>query len=354
MADIEVISNSQLSSERSVTHTLDADTLTPPIYFGIETEPFFFLSPLFPSRISTGHFEFSNAEAAFQASKFAQNPELRSDIMNTVCAKDTIEKAHRWTNFVSVDWEEHRVPVMKDVQMLKFVQNIQLRARLLQTDDAHLIYKSEADSFFGSGNDRQGLNHLGRILMEIRSFFKAYLGTSSTGLSNYFEMVTLSLSPKTRSIIWGPNIASEVWYPRRSNALKEIVIEPAIAGAPAGASAFLHSIVHSNKPWTLEVLIQVREEVKEGADGPLVRICHNHDYDYSRHNKIVDLRLSSEHLKSSLTINGGIYIYGFPLELGRVFVEGCGCMISISVFPSKSAPRSRPDYYKLSFTLWKE
>ncbi|KAE8251942.1 hypothetical protein A4X13_0g3783 [Tilletia indica] len=349
MADIEVISTSELSSERSVTPTIDTDPLTPQIFFGIETEPFFFLSPLFPSRISTSHFEFPNAEAAFQASKFAHNPELQSDITKTVCAKDAIEKANRWTNHISVDWEEHRIPVMKSVQMLKYAQNIQLQARLLQTGDAHLIYKSETDSFFGSGNDGQGLNHLGRILMEIRSFFKAYLGTGSLCLPRCIDLVT----PPTRSVIWGPNIASEAWYPRESNALKEIAIEPAIADAPAGASAFLHSIVHGDKPWTLEVLVQLREEVKEGAEGPWVRICQDHGYGYHHSNQVVEIRLSSEHLKSSLMIDGGIYIYGFPLELRRCYVETYKHAALITLLPSGGGAHSGPEY-KLIFTLWKE
>ncbi|KAE8218825.1 hypothetical protein CF326_g9084 [Tilletia indica] len=326
MEAIEVIMNSEVSSESSVTPTIDTDPLTPQIFFGIETEPFFFLSPLFPSRISTSHFEFSNAEAAFQASKFAQNPELQSDIIKTVCIKDTIDKVQRWNSYLPVDWEERRIPVMKSLQMLKYVQNIQLQARLLQTGDAHLIYKSNTDSFFGSGHDGQGLNHLGRILMEIRSIFKAYLGTSSTGLSNYFERVTLSPSPKTRSIVWGPKIASEVWYPRKSNALKEIAIEPSIADAPAYESAFLHSIVHGDRPWTLEFLVQLREEIKEGSGGALVRICHNREdpvYGGQLQQNTVDMRLSSEHLKSSLMIDGEL------------------------------AERSGPEY-RLIFTVWKE
>ncbi|KAE8219716.1 hypothetical protein CF326_g8895 [Tilletia indica] len=347
MEAIEVITNSEVSSERSVTPTIDADPLKLQIYFGIETEPFFFLSPLFPSRICAGHFEFSNAEAAFQASKFAQDPDLQSEITKTVCAKDAIEKANRWTNHISVDWEEHRIPVMKDVQMLKYVQNLQLRARLLQTGDADLIYESKGDSFFGSGNDGQGLNHLGRILMEIRSFFKAYLGTGSLCLPKCIDMVT----PPTRSIIWGPNIASEAWYPRKSNGLKEIAIEPAIADASAGASAFLHSIVHGDKPWTLEILVQLREEVKEGVEGPRVRICQNHPYTSNYHDTVVDMRLSSEHLKSSLMIDGCIYLYSFPLKLCRNRVEAYGSTVSIALFASE--PDALPGQeHKITFTRW--
>ncbi|KAE8231924.1 hypothetical protein CF326_g3049 [Tilletia indica] len=239
---------------------------------------------------------------------------------------------------------------MRSVQMLKFLQNLQLQTRLLQTGDAHLIYKSETDSFFGSGHDGRGSNHLGKILMEIRSFFKTYLDTASDWMSISFGLDPPS--PPTRSIVWGPNLASDLWYPRNRGALKEIAIEPAIADAPAYESAFLHSIVHGDMPWKLDVLIQLREEVKEN-DGPQVRILHTHHSDYSHYNKKVDVRLSSGHLKSSLMNDGGIYIYSFPVQLDRLSVEQRGCTVSIALLTSETFERSDPDP-KLIFTLWEE
>ncbi|KAE8217142.1 hypothetical protein CF326_g9550 [Tilletia indica] len=356
MEAIEVITNSEVSSERSITPTIDTDPLndvttppTLPIFFGVETEPFFFLSSLFPSTISLGPHEFLTAEAFFQAAKFSKHSNLVLALKETKSSRDMLYKIQHWTECIPEDWDEKRLPIMKEIQELKFAQHKHLRARLVQTGDAELIYRCKTDSFFGCGQDNQGLNHLGRILMDLRSAFQAFPAPESTLLMTSFKWRIPHT--ETRSTVWCADNASEKWYPHTKSSLKEITIAPAISDAPASESGFLHGIAHGDKPWKLEVLIQLREEVKEGADGPQVRVSRNHCW-ASRHlNSIVDMRLSSEHLKSSLMIDGGIYIYGFPLVLGQYYVEKYGCIVSIAMLPSKAAGHSGPEY-ELNFTLF--
>ncbi|KAE8266465.1 hypothetical protein A4X09_0g5880 [Tilletia walkeri] len=356
MEAIEVITNSEVSSERSITPTIDTDPLndvttppTPAIYFGVETEPFFFLSSFFPSILSLGPHEFLTAEGFFQAAKFSEHPNLVLALKKTKSSKEMLYKLQHWTECIPEDWDEKRLPIMKEIQELKFAQHKQLRARLVQTGDAKLIYRSKTDSFFGCGQDNQGLNHLGRILMDLRSAFQACPEPESTLLMTCFE---LSLPhPSTHSTIWCSDNTSERWYPHTKSSLKEINIAPAISDSPASDSGFLHGIAHGDKPWTLEVLIQLREEVREGVDGPQVRVCYNHNYTARGRDSSVDVRLSSEHLKSSLMIDGGIYIYGFSLALNSYSVESHGCTVSIAMLPSKPAKRSGPEF-ELYFTLF--
>ncbi|KAE8235974.1 hypothetical protein A4X13_0g9311 [Tilletia indica] len=148
METIEVITESEVSSERSVTPKIDADALNddiPKIYFGIETEPFFFLSPLFPSRLSFGPHEFLTAEAFYQAAKFAKHPDLVVAIQNTTSSGDMLYKTQHWNEYVPEDWDEKSLSIMKEIQLLKFSQHKQLRARLVQTGNAELIYRSKTD-----------------------------------------------------------------------------------------------------------------------------------------------------------------------------------------------------------------
>jgi ribA/ribD-fused uncharacterized protein len=75
------------------------------------------------------------------------------------------------------DWPEVKVTVMRVALAAKFAQNHELREMLLATGDAQLIEDSPHDSFWGTGRDGQGMNQLGRLLMELRT---QYSNTTST------------------------------------------------------------------------------------------------------------------------------------------------------------------------------
>jgi ribA/ribD-fused uncharacterized protein len=57
---------------------------------------------------------------------------------------------------------------MKDVLYQKFRQHANLRSLLLSTGAARLIYVDPEDAFWGSGEDGNGQNHLGRALADVR------------------------------------------------------------------------------------------------------------------------------------------------------------------------------------------
>jgi predicted NAD-dependent protein-ADP-ribosyltransferase YbiA (DUF1768 family) len=57
---------------------------------------------------------------------------------------------------------------MTEVLMLKFRQHPDLRAMLLDTGLADLIYDELQDHYWGNGPDGRGLNKLGQILQFVR------------------------------------------------------------------------------------------------------------------------------------------------------------------------------------------
>lgn len=69
------------------------------------------------------------------------------------------------------DWESVKINVMKRALWYKFNQHEKLRKKLLNTGDATLIESSPYDSYWGEGRDKQGLNMLGQLLMQLRSKF---------------------------------------------------------------------------------------------------------------------------------------------------------------------------------------
>jgi predicted NAD-dependent protein-ADP-ribosyltransferase YbiA (DUF1768 family) len=87
------------------------------------------------------------------------------------------------------DWEQTKIPLMKELLRLKF-QNPFLRHRLIETGDAELIEGNTwGDNFWGVDVGRTwppegtkghyGMNMLGKLLMEVRGEIKVEDSTES-------------------------------------------------------------------------------------------------------------------------------------------------------------------------------
>ena len=129
---------------------------------------FDFLSNFFPCRVEFEGLTFQSSEAAFQAAK-SNSMEERSRF-TTVNAS----KSKRMGRKVALrnDWESVKIDVMRQVLQCKFNQNAELREKLVKTGDAQLTeFNTWKDSWWGVYNGK-GHNHLGKLLMEVRSHLK--------------------------------------------------------------------------------------------------------------------------------------------------------------------------------------
>ena len=112
-------------------------------------------------------FEFRNAEAAFQAHKTTNFADL---IMLSNMTGPEAKKFGRKVKLQD-DWNDMRLQIMFEVVLTKFVVNQDLRDKLIMTGQRELIEGNTwNDTFWGVCNGK-GENHLGKILMEIRSMF---------------------------------------------------------------------------------------------------------------------------------------------------------------------------------------
>ena len=67
------------------------------------------------------------------------------------------------------DLDDIKIDIMKYVIYHKFDQDVKCRNILLSTGNSNLFEDSQYDSFWGIGKDKNGFNHLGKLLMELRT-----------------------------------------------------------------------------------------------------------------------------------------------------------------------------------------
>jgi diaminohydroxyphosphoribosylaminopyrimidine deaminase/5-amino-6-(5-phosphoribosylamino)uracil reductase len=70
---------------------------------------------------------------------------------------------------VRTDWETTKIDVMYRAIKCKFATYPSLTNMLLSTVGSVLVEASPHDLFWGGGREGEGLNYLGRLLMQLRS-----------------------------------------------------------------------------------------------------------------------------------------------------------------------------------------
>ena len=132
--------------------------------------PYAFLSNFFFSPIEYEGITYPTVEHAFQAAK-SLNPIERQAIADL----PTPGAAKRAGRQVALrkDWEDVKIEVMRECLAKKF-EHPDLYAKLLETGDEKLVEGNHwHDNFWGvcscERSQGQGLNHLGKLLMELRS-----------------------------------------------------------------------------------------------------------------------------------------------------------------------------------------
>lgn len=127
-------------------------------------EEWAFLSNFFPCNVEFEGIVFPSSEHAFQAAKT-----LDLDQRREIAALKTAGKAKRAGRQVEIrdDWGSVRVDVMRQILIIKF-SDPELRGLLDATKPLELIEGNNWGDRFWGAVDGQGLNHLGKLLMEIR------------------------------------------------------------------------------------------------------------------------------------------------------------------------------------------
>ncbi len=128
-----------------------------------------FLSNFYPSPFEYEGKQWPTVEHAFQAMKSLSVDE--QETIRNLSTPAEAKKAGKQVN-LRTDWEDVKIPLMRSLVYQKFLQNEDLKNKLLETEDAILEEGNNVnDRIWGicPPNSGDGQNKLGKILMEIRS-----------------------------------------------------------------------------------------------------------------------------------------------------------------------------------------
>lgn len=127
----------------------------------------FFLSNFYPAEIKIWNMKFYNSEAAFQAAKFLDKPEIAVRFTH-LNGEEAWKHAQNLSYQQRGDWYQVREKIMLEVLQAKFEQHPELAELLLATGDAYIVEHTDRDVFWADGGDSKGKNRLGKLLMQVR------------------------------------------------------------------------------------------------------------------------------------------------------------------------------------------
>jgi ribA/ribD-fused uncharacterized protein len=152
------------------------------LYFARDRAAFGFLSHFHPAPIALDGEAWPTVEHYYQAQKSA-DPAYRAAIRQALSpgmakrlaappATPRRVSQQSWfrkhASLPRADWAEVKLDIMRRADFTKFSQNPDLAGMLLATGEAELIEDSPFEPFWGSGQNGEGLNWAGRVLMEVR------------------------------------------------------------------------------------------------------------------------------------------------------------------------------------------
>ena len=128
--------------------------------------------------------KYPTSESVFQSSKIIDKDYSKKQIQskNPRISKKLGDK------IIPIEfWKNNQIRIMKYIVRLKLEQHPEVKKNLTNTAMKDIIFNSKHDDFFGTGVDNKGLNHLGKILVEIRN--EIYLAQRPVFVPRNFEII---------------------------------------------------------------------------------------------------------------------------------------------------------------------
>ena len=123
-------------------------------------------------KVEWNGYMYASLEEAFQSRLFLPDyPEIAEQIKHSHSAHEAQKIMFDNIDKVKYSNEEQAV-IMEELLRLKVEQNPYVKKKLLQTGDYMIVEDSPKDNFWGWGENRDGVNQLGKLWMKIRDELK--------------------------------------------------------------------------------------------------------------------------------------------------------------------------------------
>lgn len=140
------------------------------IYFYKVKDAFGCFSNFSPHAIYINGQHWQTVEHYYQAQKFVNTKD--QDAIQLIWAANTPEYAAALgrdrTRQIRPDWELVNLSIMREAVLTKFLTHLDIQKILLSTGDQIIIEDSPTDYYWGCGLEKNGQNHLGKILVSVR------------------------------------------------------------------------------------------------------------------------------------------------------------------------------------------
>jgi ribA/ribD-fused uncharacterized protein len=139
------------------------------------------MAPGYPIKIN--NIIIGTSEALYQACRFPYSIDVQKMIIEQKSPMTAKMKSKPFRSQTREDWENVRVKIMRWCLRVKLACNLQkFGDLLLETGDKQIVEDSHKDKFWGAVKQKdgiiEGMNVLGRLLMELRELLKENGGES--------------------------------------------------------------------------------------------------------------------------------------------------------------------------------
>jgi ribA/ribD-fused uncharacterized protein len=134
---------------------------------------YIYFSPYTAHAIEIDGVIYPTVEHAYQCQRYTDE-QIKNEIRSAHSPVLAWEASSKYKHLQIPEFkqEEYKLKVMKKLMKLKALQHAEVRKALLDSGDLkivkHIVTYPPGDGFWDDGEDGKGLNHIGRMWMEIR------------------------------------------------------------------------------------------------------------------------------------------------------------------------------------------
>lgn len=138
---------------------------------------YIYFSPYTAHAIEVDGVTYSTIEHAYQCQRYTDKA-IIEEIKNAHSPVKAWEASSKYKHLQIPEFksEEYKLEIMKKLMRLKTLQHQEIRQALIDSGNSkivkHIVTYPPGDGFWDDGEDGAGLNHTGRLWMEIREEIK--------------------------------------------------------------------------------------------------------------------------------------------------------------------------------------